>query len=141
VPQEEENHHHYQSDRQHQFKLNVFDRSANGLGSVDQDLDFDGCGQRRLELRKGFLDAVRHSDNIGARLALNVQQHSGRRIDPRGLLNVFSAVDCGSDVSQTHWSAVAVSDDDVVVIVARKQLIVRANRERLAGTVNYTFGL
>ena len=69
-------------------------------------------GSEACSCGSSLLDAVDHADDVGAGLALDVQDHGGRGVHPGGLLDVLGAVDHGGDVGQAHRRAVAVGDDD-----------------------------
>src|SRR5450759_701624 len=141
IPQKEEDDHHHQAHRQHQLELHIVDRCANRLRTVDEDLSLDGGGHRSLQLRQNFLDAIGHADDVGPGLALNIEQNRRRGVNPGRLLHVFSAVNGGGYVRQTYRCAVPVGDDHAVILLAREQLVVGANGERLARTVNHSLGL
>ncbi len=47
IPQEQEHHHDHQHDGEHEFKLHIIDRGANGLGAVGEHGNLHRGGQRR----------------------------------------------------------------------------------------------
>ena len=107
----EKNHHHDQSDGEHQLELHVFDGSADGVGAVGQYGNIHSGGQRALELGQESLYAVDHGDDVGAGLALNVDDDRGRLIGPGGELVVLYPVDYRRDIGEPHRRAVTVGDD------------------------------
>ena len=80
--------------------------------------------QARLDLRQDLLDAVHHRDDVGAGLALHVQQDGGRGVHPAGELDVLRALHHRRDIGEMHRRAVLVGDDDAPVVVGALQLVV-----------------
>ena len=69
-------------------------------------------GQARRELRQQRLHAVDDLDDVGARLALHVDEHRRQRRSPRPTSRRFSAPSTTSrDVAQPQRRAVAIRDD------------------------------
>ena len=81
--QEHEDHQHDQDDGERQLEFDVAHRGADGGGAVGQDGDVDRGRQRRLQLRQQRLDAVDHLDDVGAGLALDVEDDRRRRRSSR----------------------------------------------------------
>ena len=80
VAQEQEDHQHHQDHGQHQLELHVSDGGADGGGAVGEHRDLDRGRQGALQLRQQLFDAVDDLDDVGARLALDVDDHRrGRR--------------------------------------------------------------
>ena len=69
--------------------------------------------------------------------------HDDRRfvIAPRSLLRILDVIDNAGDVNQPDRSAFAISNDDVLVIVARHDLVVGADRENLLVAFEVAFCL
>ena len=132
VAQEEEDDHDDQRDGEHQLEFDVLDRGADGDGAVGEHLDLDDGRQAGLQLRQELVDAVDDGDDVGAGLALNVDDDGGLAIHPRGLLRVFGGVDDGGHVGGADGGAVAIGDDDGLVVGAREQLVVGADGVGLA---------
>ena len=132
VAQEEEDHHDHERDGEHQLEFDILDRGANGDGAIGQHLDLDAGGQAGLQLRQQLLDAVDDGDDVGAGLALNVDDDGGLAIHPRGLLGVFRGIDDGGHVGGADGSAVAIGNDDGLVVGAGEQLVVGADGVGLA---------
>ncbi len=133
--------HHHQRDRQHQRKLHILDRRANRGGAVGKNIHMHGGGKRRLKLRKKFLHAIDHRDDVRAGLPLNIQNDGGVPIGPGGLLGIFNTVDNRGDVGQPHGRAVTVGNDQRTVAVAGNKLIVCADGVSLMQAVKRAFGL
>ena len=66
---------------------------------------------------------------------------AGVVVHPRGLADVFGVVLHGRDVRQLDRRAVAVRDDQRLIIGARQQLIVRADLKRLVRAVEVSLCL
>ena len=126
---------------EHQLELHVFDRSADRVRAVGQYGDFHRGGQRALELRQKSFYAVDHGDDIGAGLALNIDDDRRRLVRPGSELVVLDAVDHRGDIGEPHRRAVTVGDNRRSVLIARQQLIVGADRVGLMGAVEVAFGL
>ncbi len=120
--QKKKDDHHDQRDGQHQLKLHVCHRRANRRSAVGENVDLHGGRQRGLQLRQKFFDAIDDRDNVGARLALNVQDDCGIFVRPRGLANVLRAIHHRSDIRQSYRAAVAIGDDDGLVAIAPKSV-------------------
>ena len=122
------------ADRQHQLELHVVDRGADGGGAVGEDRHVHrrpaatpcSCGSSAL-MRSTTLD------DVGAGLALDVQDHRRRRRSSTPPACTFSASSTTSATSDdAHRRAVAVGDDQRAVVGAREQLVVGADRDRPA---------
>ena len=61
----------------HQLELHVLDRGADGVGAVGEDLEIHGRGQRLLQLGQQRLHCVDDADDVGAGLALDVDDDGG----------------------------------------------------------------
>ena len=90
--------------------------TSTAAGSVDV-----SCGSKRF-------DGVDHLDDVGARLALHVQDHRRRGVGPGAELGVFGAGDDGGDVLQPHRSAVAIGDHQVEILLRVTDLVVGVDR-------------
>src|SRR5208282_637625 len=141
VSQEKENYNDHQHDGQRQLELNIFHRRTDRGGPVSKNLHFHGRGQRRLQLRQQFLDAIHHADDVRSGLALDVHDDRRNLVHPCREPRVFRAVNYIRYIAQSHGSAVAISDDDRLVLGGGKKLIVGANRVGLARAIDYTLGL
>ena len=60
------------------------------------------AGNEVLQLRQKFLDAIDDSNNIRARLTLNVQNHRGIFVGPRSLLHILRAVKHRGHIREPH---------------------------------------
>ena len=97
--------------------------------------------QAGLQLRQQLLDAVDHLDDVGSGLALDVQDDGGALVGPGGQLHVFRAVDHLGHVAQPDRGAVAVGDDQILVILHRLELVVGVDRRGARGAVETALGL
>src|SRR6185437_10778738 len=155
--QEEEDHQDHETDGEAELEVDVGDRGTDGVGAVGEDPELDAGGERFAQLWQERLHAVNDADDVGAGLALNVDDDGrldvglrGWNVDggavglllrvrrlrgeahPRGLVEIFGGVDDFGDVLEADGRVVAVSDDDVVVVIGGHQLVVRADGVGLA---------
>ncbi len=100
-------------------------RSVSGVISID-------ARQRGRQLRQQLLDAVDDLDDVGAGLALDVDDERRRRVHPGGELVVLGADLDRRDVAQPDRRAVAIGDDGVEIIVGVADLVVGVDRDRIA---------
>jgi hypothetical protein len=128
VPQKEEDHQHDQRDRQRQLELDVAHRGADGGGSIGEHADVDRGGQRILQRGQERLDAVDHLNDVGTRLALDVQDHRRLRVHPGTELAVLRALLDLRHVRQAHRRAILVGDHQVLVVVGALELVVGVDR-------------
>ncbi len=98
------------------------------------------AGRLACKLRQQLLDALDDADGVGAGLALHVEDDGRGLVHPRGLLAVFDAVDDVGDVVEHDGRAVAIGDDDVLVVVAGYKLIVGVDLVILARAVEVALG-
>jgi len=124
LAQEDEDHRHDQGYRQQQLDLHVVHRGADRYRAVGEHRDIQGCGQRCLQLRQLALDAIDHVDDVGARLALDVEDDRRHLVHPRGEAQVLGTVHNVGDIGEEHRSAIAVGDDDRLVLRRRGELVV-----------------
>ncbi len=122
--QEQEDDQHHQPDGQHQLKLHVVHRRLNAGRHIGQRGHVDGGGQVRFQLRQNLVDRVDDGDGIGARLALNVENHCRRLVHPGGQLGVLHAVVHIGHVLHEYRRAVAIGHHHVLILVGRGDLIV-----------------
>ena len=141
LAQEDEDHHHDQSNRQHQRELNVVDGGADRDGAVGDHRDLERRRQRGLQLGQHRLDGLDHVDRVGAWLALDIEQHRRRSLEPGRLFGILDAVDRIADVAQQHRRAVAIGDHRVLIGIGVKQLVVGVDLERLSRTVQRSLGI
>ncbi|MNM40301.1 hypothetical protein D3C81_511020 [compost metagenome] len=106
--QEHERDHYHQGDGDQQFVLHVLDRGADGLGAVGEHRNIQAGRQVVGDRRQQGLDTVDHFDDVGARLALDVQQHRMVFIGPGSQALVLRAVDDFGHVLETQWCTVVV---------------------------------
>src|SRR5580693_2869735 len=90
----------------------------------------------KLDCSSGNRALTRSTTNdVGAGLPLDVDDHRGRFVHPRGLLDVFNVVHHIGYVRQFHRRAVVVSDHHICKFLAGKQLVVRVNLIVLVRTI------
>ena len=125
--QEQKDHHHHQRDGQDQLELHVSDRGADGGGPVGQNPHVDGAGERSAQGGQELFDPVHYLDNVGAGLALDVDDDGRSSVHPRGELYVFSVVYDGGDVGKRHRGVVPIGDHQGFVVAAPQELVVGAD--------------
>jgi hypothetical protein len=140
VTQEEEDHHHDQRHGEQQLDLDVVDRGADGDRPVGQDGDADRGRQGVAQLGEEPLDPVHDVDDVGPRLPLDVDDDGRGGVHPGRLLLVLRAVDDVRHVGEQDGRPVPVRDDEGAVLVARQQLVVGVDRDRLARAVEAPLG-
>ena len=101
----------------------------------------NGSRQRAFELRQQLFDAVHDLDDIGARLALDIDDDGGGLVHPGRLLRILGIVDHVGHVGQHHRRIVAIGDDQRPIVLARKELIVRTDDGGAPGPVERALGL
>src|SRR5437588_4518741 len=102
VAQEQENHHHHDADGEQQRELHVAYGVADGLGSVECNVEMDRGRNLALQLLQQYPDVVYYLNRIRARLTLDGENHGARVVVPRGDLVVIYAIDDVGDFSQPH---------------------------------------
>jgi hypothetical protein len=140
APQEQEDHEDDEHDREEELELHVLDRGADRRRPVGEHGDVDAGGERALQVRQERGDAVDDLDDVRAGLALHVQDHRRRVVHPRRLLHVLGVVDDVGDVVEADRRAVPIRDHDRSIVLAREELVVRADRERARRTVESALG-
>ena len=103
-------------------------------------VNVDGRRQVAFKLRQELLNAIDDLNDVGARLALDVDDDGGRLIHPGSELYVLHVVDHLSDVRENHGRAVVIGDDDLLKILAGEELIVRVDLIILMRTVEIALG-
>ncbi len=90
-------------------------------------------------MRQQRLDAIHHADDVGAGLALNVENDRRHAVHPGGELVVLGAVDRLRDVAEPHRGSVPVCDHEILVGTGGPQLIVGIDRVGARGSVEVAF--
>ena len=114
--------------REHESPLDVAHRGADRDGAIGQQGDIDARRQGRLETRQRLLDGVHHVDDIGARLALNIEDDRGLRARPGGKLFILGALGDRGNVVEPDRGAVPIADDEVAIVRDAVQLIIGVDR-------------
>ena len=128
IPEEREDDEDDEADRDEERELDILDRRAHRLGAVGEDLHLDRLRERRLQLRKQRFDAIGDLNDVRAGLALDVQDDGAAVARPRRELRVLDAVDDVGDVLEADRRAVAVRDDDGLIRLRARELIVGRDR-------------
>src|SRR5882724_369743 len=112
-------------------RLHVSCAVNNGAGTVVNRDQPDGGRKLRLDVREKFPYRVRHFDGIGTRAPKYSNHHRGRRgripSHPETHINalVLNAVFRSGNVLKIDWRAIALSDDELLVLVGRAELPLR----------------
>ncbi len=99
------------------------------------------AGRLDCKLRQQLLDAVDDGDDVGAGLALNVDDDRRLAVHPCGLLRILRRIHDRRNIRSADGGAVAIGDDDRLVVVAGEKLVVGVDGERLAHAVQRALGL
>ena len=94
------------------------------LGAVADDGELDPARHRALDARQLGLDALHRLDDVGAGLAVHVDDDGGLALEPAADLVVLQAVDDLGHVLEQHRGVVAVGDDDRLVGLGVGDLVV-----------------
>ena len=105
--QEDQHHQHHQRDAEDERELHVVDRGADGLGAVAHDGELDVTRHCAFEARHFGMHTAHGFDDIGAGLALDVDDDRRHALVPAADLVVLQSVDDVGDVAQHHRRAVA----------------------------------
>ena len=138
--QEQEDHGHHQRHRKHQGELHLGHRGADRLRPVRHHMQNDGGGKRALQHLQLLPHPVDRLHDVGAGLALHVQQHRALAIVPGGVEGVLQPFDHGADIGEPHRRVGTPGDDQVGEALGGGNLVVRHNRRRLPRPVQRAFG-
>ncbi len=139
--QEEQHHHDDESDGYGLGVLDVGDRRADRPGAVGQDLDLDRRRQPFLEILRCGADAVGGLDDIGAGLAIDIDENGVLLVEASGDTCVGGGVDDIGDIAEPDRRAVAIGDDEAAIGVGAEELVVGADRVGLLVTFEAALGV
>ena len=120
--------------------MHVGDGSADGFGAVGNDRNLHRRRDRRLEHRQHGFDPGDRLDDIGSGLALDAKDDRPVLVEPAGNQIVLRRADGMADVTDAHRRAIAIGNDQIVVLFGREQLVVGVERIGLARAVERAFG-
>ena len=100
--------------------LHVAHGSTNCVGAIGEDAHLDGGRQGRGQLRQDTLDPVGHGNDVGAGLALDVDDDCGSGVPPGGLAHILHIVGDGGYIGQAHRRSILEGNDQWGVVGARK---------------------
>ncbi len=135
VVQEQQDRHHHQHYGQQQLGADMVDGRAYAGGAVAQHIDLDGGRHRGLQLGQLALDRIDGVDHIGARLSLHVQDHGRRQVGPGTEAHVLGGLHHVGDIGQPHRRAILVRDHQLLVLIDRRQLVIRIDGPEAGGAV------
>src|SRR6185437_4585180 len=126
--QEEQHHHDDQRYGDGQRVFDVGDRRADRAGAVGEHGDLDRRRQPFRQFRGGGADAVGGLDDIGAGLAIDIDDDGALLVEAAGDAHVGGGVDDLGDVAEPHRGAVAIGDDESAIGIGAEELVVGADR-------------
>src|SRR6201999_2162781 len=136
----QQHHQRHQHDAEHQRELDVVDRGPDSDGAVTDHGQIDAGGNGALQFWNFRADLADHVDDVGAGLALNVDDDGRRALVPTTGAVVLQPVDDLGDVADGDRRAVAVGDNDRLVGVGSRDLVVGGDGVGLLRAVERTFG-
>ena len=122
--QKQKDDHHDQGHRQHQFKLHIAHRGADGDRAVRHHLHIQRRWQGGFQRWQQGLHTFHHINHIRARLTLDVEDDGWRVVGPSRQAVVLGRVDDGGDIAQAQRVATHIGQHQVGVLVHRTQLVV-----------------
>ena len=90
---EKEDHHHHEPNGEHQLKLHILDRGADGAGAIGENGDIDRGRQCGLKVRQQLFYAVHHVNDVRAGLPPDIHDDGRRVIHPGGKTGVLNPID------------------------------------------------
>ena len=120
--------------------MHIGDGGADGFRTVAKDAELDRGGQRGAQAREQGFHPVHGLNDVRAGLALDVHKHGGFATHPAGGADIFHVVHGCPEVADADGGTVFVGDDDVLIVIGGKDLVVGVDGIGLAGTVETTFG-
>ncbi len=130
----------HQGHGQHQLELHVAHRGANRVGAVTHHLKVHRFGHGRTQLRQQLVNALHGVNDVGTRLALDVEQHGRLAIGPGSSPGVFRGLHHIGHIAQAQGVAVFVGQDQLGIVLRRLQLIVGIQRRGAIGAIESALG-
>ena len=125
--QEDEHHQDDEYQRDDQGAFDVGDRSPNGRGAIQRDVELDALRHRRLQERQLLDDPVNRRNDVGAGLPENDDHDAGLAVEAAGDVGVGVGILNVGDVAEADRSAIPVGNDDRPIILGLLELVVGAN--------------
>jgi hypothetical protein len=138
--QEQQHDQRDQHHAQHQRELDVMHRRADGDGAVADHGQRHAGRDRALQFGNFRADLAHHLDHVGAGLPLNIDDDGGRALIPAAGAIVLQPIDDVGDVADSDRGAVAIGDDDGLVGVGRRDLVVGGDGIGLLRAVERSLG-
>src|SRR5207237_5937170 len=121
---------HHERDQHHaqdQRELHVTHGGANGHGTVADHGQVYTGRNRALQFASFVANLADDIDHVGAGLPLDIDDDRRRALVPAARAIVLQAVDDLGDVADGNRRAVAIGDDDGLVGLRRRDLVVGGN--------------
>ena len=135
VAQKQKRHEHHQQHGKDQLVLHGAHGGADALRAVGEHGHVHRGGQTRGKLWQQRLHPIDHLDDVGAGLALHVDQDGRQLVRPRGEPTVLGGIFNAGDVTEPQRSAIAPGDDEIAVFLDGTELVVRVHEDRAHGTI------
>ena len=117
TPQEDEDNHHDEEDRDEKRKLNVGDGSPDRLGSVAQREHVDGRRHCCAQLWQRCVDFVHRLDDVGTRLLEDHKNNSTLAVGPPCLRGILRTGHSLPDIPNAKRCPIPIGHDNVVPVL------------------------
>ncbi len=126
-PQEQQDDENDETDGDEQRMLRFAQRRADGRRAVARDVQGHARRQEGAQRRQLGHDAVDGRDDVGLYLTAHHQEHRRPVVEVAGVVAVFDAAVDPRHVREPDRRAVAIRDDDRLVLLGRHQLVAGLN--------------
>ena len=137
--QEERHDHDHQRNRQKEGKLDIVERSANGLRAIAQDAELHAGRQPLSNLRQQGANLIDHGNDIGVRLLHHREQDRPLIVKPSSLPGILRTVDDVCDRPELHGKTIAFGHDERAIVVRAENLIVRGDHQVFSRVFDASF--
>ena len=113
---------------------------ADGGGGIDHHIQVDRHRQGFAQGRQVLEDRVHHLDHIGARLLGDLHQHGGLAVEQAQIADILHAIADLGHVLQPHRRAIAICDDQGLIVLGKRGAVIGIDLEGLAGLLDVALG-
>ncbi len=124
IAQEHVDHGDHEQDGDDQRALGIVQRGPDGDGAVGRIVDVDPFGHRCRHARDRGAHAGDGGEDVGAGLAEHDDENGGLGVGQAEVAQVLHRIGDLADIAQVHRIAVAVADDQILVVVGLVGLVV-----------------